>query len=459
MLGKIIKTLASALAIILISAFVYIGFGYLDSRFNLIQDRINISGTGSMYPTFPKGEGTDSAKLSTQTVASVPMLRFPGGITLNDFHLFNRHLSRGDIVSFENPITHQITSEKTGQSTGFVKRVIALPGDKIQIRDGFVILNQKPLTESYTPSPRSTFGGQFLPDCRELTIPDGYVFVLGDNRKSSNDSRHDLGLVAISDIDHYLPINNQQIYSQKWRDASKDARYSLRPVLDKQQFINLLNQRRSENGLPQLKYQPKLEQSAALRADVILKYDDMSYEATRSGYTMEKAMTDSGYQNIVWGEAPTLGYYDAQELIENYFEFPSSRKFLLNSDFQEAGISVKVGQLHNCPVQILVAHFAGYKPPNYSQDMLNSWQSGLTNLQQTLPSWEKIKTYPDFYSAHKNDVDELLNLYSTRISRIQSIVDTIKENKWLTDQQEQWTREDSRLAQQMSDLISRLNSN
>jgi len=455
---RLIKTTFFIFLFFLVGLGLFIGFGYLDSRYGLHRDLILISGTGSMYPTFPKGQGTDSASLSNQTVAQVAMRPFPGGINIYRYHFFQHPLAYGDIVSFENSVTDKITLDKTGHKTGFVKRVIGLPGDKIEIRDGFIWRNTARLLENYTATARSTFGGQFLPDCKSVTIPRSQIFVLGDNRKGSDDSRHNLGLVAISDIDHFLPLAEQTTYSQKWRDASSDASFSLMPLLDENEYLKLLNQKRSENKLSQLKYQPKLDLSSAKRADVMLKYDDLSLTATKSAYTMEKAMTDVGYNNIVWGEAPTLGYYDAAELIENFFEFPDSRKFLLNPDFQETGLSVKVGDLHGCPVQIVVQEFAGYKPPNYPANVISSWQKGLDGLQASLPSWQKLKTYSAFYSAHKSEIDELLDLFSTRISRIQAIVKRMQANQWLTGEETKWTNADEQLAKRLSELTSKINS-
>jgi signal peptidase I len=455
---RVIKTIVFLLLTVVLSLSAYIGFGYADSRFGLIRDQISISGTGSMFPTFPKGVGTDSADLSRQTVVSVPMRRYPGGINLFNQPLFANELHRGDIISFENSLTDKLSQSKTGKTAGFVKRIIALPGDKLEIRDGFVYINGQIQMENYTASARSTFGGQFLPDCQTQTIPPGVVFVMGDNRKGSSDSRQELGLVPISDIDHLLSFPAQTPYATSWRDASGDSQQSLKPVLDKQLFLKLLNEKRSANKLPPLKYQPQLETSAGIRADVILKYDDLSFTATRSGITMATAMSQAGYSNIVWGEAPTLGYYTAEELLENFFEFPNSRSFLLNPDFQETGITAKVGTIHGCPVQIVVQHFAGYKPPDYSAQVIASWQKGLTNLQDTLPSWEKLKTYPTFYSAHQADIDELLGLFHTRLTRIQAIVTRMQANQWLNSQEEAWTRDDASLAKRMSELSSRLNS-
>lgn len=94
------------------------------------------------------------------------------------YHLRQPH--RGEIVVFEKP------QEK---SINFIKRIIGLPGEKISIRDNHVyITNQShpegfQLDESYLPADLPTTGNQ------ETTVPENQVFVLGDNRTNSQDSR------------------------------------------------------------------------------------------------------------------------------------------------------------------------------------------------------------------------------------------------------------------------------
>jgi len=73
-----------------------------------------------------------------------------------------------------------------------IKRVIGLPGETIEIRDGAVLIDGEPLREPYLD--QSTLGY-----VQPVHIPDRHVFVLGDNRASSNDSRT-FGAVAWEDI-------------------------------------------------------------------------------------------------------------------------------------------------------------------------------------------------------------------------------------------------------------------
>ena len=71
--------------------------------------------------------------------------------------------------------------------TSYIKRVIALPGEHIQIEDGKVYINGEELQEDYLPDGTQTNAesGQFI----DLVVPEGTVFVMGDNRAVSGDSR------------------------------------------------------------------------------------------------------------------------------------------------------------------------------------------------------------------------------------------------------------------------------
>ncbi|NIK68917.1 MULTISPECIES: signal peptidase I [unclassified Paenibacillus] len=92
---------------------------------------------------------------------------------------------RGDIVIIHGPES----------PLRLVKRVIGVPGDIIDVRDGLVVLNGQPLSESYSVG--STMPGRML---LPYTIAPKELFVLGDNREHSVDSRT-IGPIAFSSIE------------------------------------------------------------------------------------------------------------------------------------------------------------------------------------------------------------------------------------------------------------------
>lgn len=87
---------------------------------------------------------------------------------------------RGDVVVFKAPIN---------QDEEFIKRIIGLPGESVSIKDDHVYINGKKLSENYLDEKLTTTPGAFLQEAKEVVVPGGQYFVLGDNRPHSSDSR------------------------------------------------------------------------------------------------------------------------------------------------------------------------------------------------------------------------------------------------------------------------------
>lgn len=142
--------------------------------------------TGSMEPTLVRGDRV--------IVAKVPYY----------FH----DPQRGDVIVFEEPdpakepergvlgaITHWL-----GQGLGFsppdhpdyIKRVIGEPGDVVSARNGDVYVNDVLISQPYLHERTARFP--------ETTVPEGELFVMGDNRSNSLDSRFDLGFVPVDRV-------------------------------------------------------------------------------------------------------------------------------------------------------------------------------------------------------------------------------------------------------------------
>jgi signal peptidase I len=83
---------------------------------------------------------------------------------------------RGDVIVFDPPNN----SEKP-----YIKRIIGLPGEEVTFGDGHVFIDGEPLAEDYIQD-RTRCGRS---DTCDVVVPDGYVYVLGDHRTNSSDSR------------------------------------------------------------------------------------------------------------------------------------------------------------------------------------------------------------------------------------------------------------------------------
>jgi len=97
---------------------------------------------------------------------------------------------RGDVVIFKAPKNPELD---------YIKRIIALPGEKIQIKNEGIFINNQELDEKYLPEYMDLSGGLFLTKGKEVEIPENSFFVLGDNRSHSSDSR-EWGPIQTSDI-------------------------------------------------------------------------------------------------------------------------------------------------------------------------------------------------------------------------------------------------------------------
>lgn len=106
-----------------------------------------------------------------------------------DFH----HPQRGDIIVFRYP---------GGRSKDFIKRVIAVGGDKIEVKNKKVYVNDKLIDEPYAifkGGDKSLFGFQRGRYFGPFVVPEGQLFVMGDNRDNSHDSRF-WGTVDINEV-------------------------------------------------------------------------------------------------------------------------------------------------------------------------------------------------------------------------------------------------------------------
>ncbi len=174
MVKKPQSTAGSLLELVLIVA-VALGLALGIQKFLIKPYRIP---SGSMLPTLRVGQRVLVNRIghsfSKPAVGDVVVFHPPRGAQQGQCGVLP---PRGQVCLKEVPIP---------DGENFIKRVVAGPGDRLKIVGGHVYRNGREASEPFT-KPCSPAGGCSFP--REVTIPAGHYFMMGDNRGSSDDSR------------------------------------------------------------------------------------------------------------------------------------------------------------------------------------------------------------------------------------------------------------------------------
>ena len=190
-----IKDIIEWIVCILIALIIAIAFRYFVGTPTIVQQP-------SMYPTLKQ----DQRLLLNRWVRTTKKMP-----------------SRGDIITFESPSNLVLSEEELNQSviarynnkptsamkkfsyyvleidkTSYIKRVIGLPGDHVVIQDGKFYIYDNELEEKYLQSGVVTDNGKG--NCTDLVVPENTVFVMGDNRAQSADSRR-FGCIPLENIE------------------------------------------------------------------------------------------------------------------------------------------------------------------------------------------------------------------------------------------------------------------
>lgn len=120
------------------------------------------------------------------TGSMLPTIQLQDRLVVDKISYKFSDVKRGDVIVFRPP------SNIDQSGMDWVKRVIGLPGEKVEIREGKVFINEKELTEPYELEKSNyTYG--------PIVVPEGSYFVLGDNRNNSRDS-HKWGVLSSQNI-------------------------------------------------------------------------------------------------------------------------------------------------------------------------------------------------------------------------------------------------------------------
>ena len=138
--------------------------------------------SGSMENTLLIGDHILVSKFSygTHIPNEIPFLDIK---LFDDIVLFSKVPQRGDIIVFKFP---------KDERRDFIKRVIGLPGDFLEVRRQKIYINDKLYEDTHARHTEPASGSSLVPrdDFGPVLVPEGYVFVMGDNRENSQDSRY-----------------------------------------------------------------------------------------------------------------------------------------------------------------------------------------------------------------------------------------------------------------------------
>lgn len=192
--------------------------------------------SGSMMPTLLVGDYIFVNKFSY----GYSKYSLPFSLDLFSGRILASEPKRGDVVVFRFPPNPDID---------YIKRLVGLPGDRIQVTDGVLLVNGKPIPKV----PDGTFTSDYRMDAgldvpvfretldngvnydtldetqnsagdntREFTVPAGHYFMMGDNRDNSADSRFDVGMVPAENLVGrasviFFSLGNNTSFREIWK--------------------------------------------------------------------------------------------------------------------------------------------------------------------------------------------------------------------------------------------------
>jgi signal peptidase I len=148
--------------------------------------------------------------VKVEGTSMAPLLTDQERIFINKFVYRFEPIQRGDVVVFWYPLDH---------SKSFIKRVVGLPGEAVEIRQGAVYVDGRIVPEPYVPPQYED-----LSDFGPVRVPKDSYFVMGDHRISSNDSRvfgpvasryiYGRAVFAYWPVDHFGSLSTTEASSQ-----------------------------------------------------------------------------------------------------------------------------------------------------------------------------------------------------------------------------------------------------
>lgn len=197
--------------------------------------------------------------------------------------------------------------------------------------------------------------------------------------------------------------------------------------------INATNQQRQKNGLPPLKENKELDQSAKTKAADMLKNQYFAHESPL-GVGVSDLAKNAGYDYIIIGENLAMGNFsNDSDLLDAWMNSPGHRDNILNSKYQEIGVSVISGEYEGKMTWMAVQHFgmpasACAGPNSVIKANIDSSEIKIKDLEGQINTMSKdIKNTSRWSPGYNTKVDSYNNLvdeYNTLIYYTKGLIGT-----------------------------------
>ena len=201
--------------------------------------------------------------------------------------------------------------------------------------------------------------------------------------------------------------------------------------LTKAGVIALTNSQRAKNGLPALKENARLDESARMKAEDMLKNQYFAHTSP-SGVTVSDLAGEVGYEFIAIGENLAMGNFENDEaLVQAWMDSPGHRANILNTKYQEIGVAVSKGTFEGKTTWMAVQHFGlpvsvCPKPDENLKTAIDSSQNQMSAIFEELKALEaEIKSNPSRssdYQARVKQYNDLAAQYNSLVEQNKTII-------------------------------------
>ncbi len=199
--------------------------------------------------------------------------------------------------------------------------------------------------------------------------------------------------------------------------------------LSKEEIIFFTNKEREKNGLPLLKENNQLNETAFLKLEEMFSKQYFAHYSPE-GESVSDLAKKIGYQFLMIGENLALGnFQDSQSLVEAWLKSPDHRANILNPYYQEIGVAVKKGLFEGKKVWLAVQHFAlplsvCPQPEESLKIKIQNNKNEIDSLYEEISNLKReIQTQPRFRPEEKENYLQKVEKYNHLVSKYNSLLE------------------------------------